>query len=77
MHTHELDLASLTWGVILAAITSLLAVSVWTDATIDLGLVVPAALLAIGTLALVATLVRRPAAAVPADQAEGWSEDQI
>ena len=73
MHTHELDLTSLTWGVILAAITSLLAVSVWTDATIDLGLVVPAALLAIGTLAL----VRRPAAAVPADQAEGWSEDQI
>ena len=77
MHTHELDLTSLTWGVILAAITSLLAVSVWTDATIDLGLVVPAALLAVGTLVLVAALVRRPAAPVAADQPTDWSEGEI
>lgn len=70
MHTHELDLTSLTFGVILTAVTGLLAVSVWTDAAIDLGLVVPAALLAIGTLVLVAALVRRPAAAAQDQQAQ-------
>lgn len=79
MHTHELDLASLIWGIILAAITGLLAAAVWTDATIDLGLVIPAALICAGIVALVAALVRKPAAAAADAPAEAqdvqWTGD--
>lgn len=62
MHTHRLDLVSLTWGIVLAAICTVLALSVWTDLAIDLGVVVPAALICTGGLVLIAALVRRDAA---------------
>lgn len=60
MHPHPLDLTSLIWGIILASITSLLAVLVWTDAQLDLGLAVPGGLICAGALALVVGLLRRP-----------------
>jgi hypothetical protein len=41
-----------TWGTILATITGLLAVLVFTDTTPDLGLLVPAALICAGLLVL-------------------------
>ena len=42
------------------AITALLALSIWTDVLIDLGVVIPAALICTGGLVLIAALVRRP-----------------
>lgn len=60
MHTHDVDLTSLTWGIVLVAITALLALSIWTNVLIDLGVVIPAALICTGGLVLIAALVRRP-----------------
>jgi hypothetical protein len=59
MRTHPVDLASLAWGIILATMTGLLAVLVWTDATPDLGLILPAALICAGFLVMIAALLRR------------------
>jgi hypothetical protein len=59
MRTHPLDLASLAWGVILATITGLLAVVVFTDAAVDLALLVPAALICAGLLVLITALLRQ------------------
>ncbi len=64
MRTHPVDLTSLAWGVILATITGLLGVLVFTDTTPDLGLLVPAALICAGLLVLITALLRgtpRPA----------------
>jgi hypothetical protein len=62
MRTHPTDLASLAWGIVLATITGLLAVLVFTDTTPALGLVLPAALICAGTLVGVAAVLRRPTA---------------
>lgn len=59
MRTHPLDLLSLTFGLILAAITVLLALSLWTEAAFDLGLVIPVALICCGVVVLVVALVPR------------------
>ena len=59
MRTHPLDLTSLAWGIILATITGLLAVLVFTDTTPDLGILVPAALICAGLLVLIIALLRR------------------
>ena len=59
MRTHPVDLTSLVWGIILATITGLLAVLVFTDTTPDLGILVPAALICAGLLVLITALLRR------------------
>jgi uncharacterized oligopeptide transporter (OPT) family protein len=59
MRAHPVDLTSLVWGIVLATITGLLAVLVFTDTTPDLGLLVPAALICAGLLVLVTALLRR------------------
>ncbi|MGB7982009.1 MAG: hypothetical protein WCF36_14610 [Candidatus Nanopelagicales bacterium] len=59
MRTHPIDLTSLAWGIILATITGLLGVLVWTDTTPDLGLILPAALICAGLLVLITALLRR------------------
>ncbi len=61
MHLHRLDLVSLTWGIILAAICAVLGLAVWTDMALDLGVIVPAALICTGGLVLIAALTRRDA----------------
>lgn len=58
MHTHDIDLASLVWGVILTVATVLLGLAVWTDITINLGVLLPAALICSGAVLLVVVLVR-------------------
>ena len=59
MRTHPVDLTSLVWGIILATITGLLAVLVFTDTTPDIGILVPAALICAGLLVLITALLRR------------------
>ena len=71
MRTHDMDLTSLAWGIVLATITGLLAVVTWTDTTIDLSVVLPAALICAGALVLVATLLSKPRA-VPAEPHEEY-----
>lgn len=63
MHTHETDLASLVWGVILTVATVLLGLAVWTDLTINLGIILPAVLICSGAVLLVVLLVRASRAA--------------
>jgi hypothetical protein len=59
MRTHPIDLTSLAWGIILATITGLLGVLVFTDTTPDLGVLLPAALICAGLLVLITALLRR------------------
>ena len=59
MRTHPVDLTSLVWGIILATITGLLAVLVFTDITPDVGVVLPAALICAGLLVLITALLGR------------------
>lgn len=59
MRTHPVDLTSLAWGIILATITGMLAVLVFTDTTPDVGILVPAALICAGLLVLITALLRR------------------
>ncbi len=58
MQTHHVDLTSLTWGIILTTLTGLLALLVWTDTTLDLGVIMPALLICAGALVGVAALLR-------------------
>ena len=48
---------------LLATLTGLLALTAWTDVSVDLGLVLPAALICAGALVGVAALLRGPRAA--------------
>ena len=66
MRTHPIDLTSLAWGIILATITALLAVLVFTDTTPDLSLILPAALICAGLLVLITALLRRAPRTGPA-----------
>jgi hypothetical protein len=69
MRTHPIDLTSLAWGTILATITGLLAVLVFTDTTPDLGLLLPAALICAGLLVFITALLRRGPGPGPAESA--------
>ena len=71
MRTHPVDLTSLVWGIVLATITGLLAVLVFTDTTLDLGVLVPAALICAGLLVLITALLRWG----PSRQRVNWIAD--
>lgn len=64
MRIHPVDVTSLAWGIVLATLTGLLALTAWTDVSVDLGLVLPAALICAGALVGVAALLRGPRAAM-------------
>ena len=63
MRIHPVDVTSLAWGIVLATLTTLLALSAWTDVSVDVGLVLPAALICAGALVGVVALLRGPRAA--------------